>query len=372
MNANFQKHLGLVGDEIIKIEELLAIGSNIYYQTHLLPLIKLRGQASEIFLSFKTKSNGFLPVLLNVIQSNVHGNYQLHFAGIQIAQRNEFEKEIIKAKEAAEKALLENVDFVNLKTELESNQRIIEQQLQQISRMESQHQQLDKVLSHDLQEPLRKISFFASMFEKGGKNMDPNITKILESTERLRNLLTRMQRLHALDYQKVKNVPIDILEIVEKAKNKIISSDEEITLLVINSVKLSADGDYMLHLFEELIDNSVKFKHADKKLKIEITADHLVQNIFKETKEKYKYEKYIRITYSDNGRGFENAYSESVFDLFKKLHDNEGLGIGLAYGKRIVELHEGLISVSSKLNKGTTFVILLPIKADNALHHLKF
>jgi sigma-B regulation protein RsbU (phosphoserine phosphatase) len=360
-NKTFRKRFGLVSDENIKIDELLAVGSKIFYQTHLLPLVKLQGEASEVFLSFKTRSNEFLPLLLNVAGIHEEGNIEFHFAGIEIAQRNKFEKEIIEARDAAEKALLENADVVRLKAELELKHHLIEQQLQQISRLTIQQKQIDKVLSHDLQEPLRKISLFASKIEYEGKQTDANISKILISAERLQKLLNRMQRLHALDYIKLKRVPINLFEVVERVKKRMHSEREKILVTVKNTIAFEADDEHLTRLFEELFDNSQKFKNPDKPLEITISTDHFVQNIFLETENRYKYGNYIRITYSDNGSGFENVYSKLVFDLFRKLDNNNGLGIGLAYVKRIVALHGGTISAESNILQGTKFTILIPM-----------
>jgi sigma-B regulation protein RsbU (phosphoserine phosphatase) len=361
INKAFRERLGLASDEIIKIDELLAVGSRVFYQTHLLPLIKLQEEASEIFLSFKTRSDEFLPVLLNIVSIREEGNLEFHFAGIQISQRNKFEKEIIEARDVAEKALLDNADLVKLKTELELKHYLIEKQLQQISRLTNQQKQIDKVLSHDLQEPLRKISFFASKIEYEGKQIDTNISKILTASERLQKLLSRMQRLHALDYLKLKRAPINLFDVVEKVKKRKHLETEEILITVESTLAFKADDAHLTRLFEELFDNSLKFKNPDKPLEINIATDQFVQNIFFETENKYKYGNYTRIIYSDNGSGFENIYSKLVFDLFKKLHTNDGLGIGLAYVKRIVELHGGTISVESNILHGTKFTILIPM-----------
>jgi sigma-B regulation protein RsbU (phosphoserine phosphatase) len=360
-NKTFRKRFGLVSDENIKIDELLAVGSKIFYQTHLLPLVKLQGEASEVFLSFKTRSNELLPLLLNVASIHEEGNVEFHFAGIEISQRNKFEKEIIEARDAAEKALLENADVVRLKAELELKHHLIEQQLQQISRLTVQQKQIDKVLSHDLQEPLRKISLFASKIGYEGKQTDANISKILISAERLQKLLTRMQRLHALDYIKLKRAPINLLEVVERVKKRMHSEREKILVTVKNTIAFEADDEHLTRLFEELFDNSLKFANPDKPLEITISTDHFVQNIFLETENRYKYGNYIRITYSDNGSGFENVYSKLVFDLFRKLDNNNGLGIGLAYVKRIAALHGGTISAESNILQGTKFTILIPM-----------
>jgi signal transduction histidine kinase len=75
--------------------------------------------------------------------------------------------------------------------------------------------------------------------------------------------------------------------------------------------------------------------------------------------------KYGRIFIEDNGIGFDQKYSEEIFDMFRRLHPNieyDGTGIGLALCKKIVEKHNGFISAKSELNKGSTLIISLPIE----------
>jgi signal transduction histidine kinase len=74
---------------------------------------------------------------------------------------------------------------------------------------------------------------------------------------------------------------------------------------------------------------------------------------------------YCHITYSDNGIGFEQKYSEKIFELFQRLYGRSeypGTGIGLAIIKRIVENHNGVITAQGELGKGATFHIYLPIE----------
>ena len=72
---------------------------------------------------------------------------------------------------------------------------------------------------------------------------------------------------------------------------------------------------------------------------------------------------YVELRFSDNGIGFEQKYSEQVFEIFQRLQDRSvysGTGIGLAVCKKIVENHHGLISVDSEPGEGSIFTVLLP------------
>jgi signal transduction histidine kinase len=72
---------------------------------------------------------------------------------------------------------------------------------------------------------------------------------------------------------------------------------------------------------------------------------------------------YCHISFSDNGIGFEQQYSEKIFDLFHRFHTNpehQGTGTGLAIVKKIVDNHNGIISAEAKENIGATFNIYIP------------
>ena len=78
--------------------------------------------------------------------------------------------------------------------------------------------------------------------------------------------------------------------------------------------------------------------------------------------------KYYKITFKDNGIGFDNEYAEKIFVLFNRLHNRDefsGTGIGLSICKKIVENHKGYIFADGKLNEGATFTIFIPLNTTN-------
>ena len=74
---------------------------------------------------------------------------------------------------------------------------------------------------------------------------------------------------------------------------------------------------------------------------------------------------YCHITFADNGIGFEQQYSEKIFEVFQRLHGKEvymGTGIGLAIVKKIIDNHTGFITANGILGEGATFNIFFPSK----------
>ncbi|QWX85006.1 hypothetical protein H0I23_05050 [Cellulophaga sp. HaHaR_3_176] len=363
INQKFRECLDYDLAEPLKINDILTPGSVIFFQVHLQPMLDLQHKADEVFLSFKTKTGNTVPVLLNAIRLLEGETSKIHFTGINISQRNNYEKEILHARDIAEKALLENSEHIRLKKELEYSQHLIEEQLQKIANYSEQHKQIDKVLSHDLQEPIRKISVFASLIENIDPEIDKNISKILTSSERIRKLLNRMQRLHAIENASLNLSNVNLKDIIEKVKKKLEINDNLLQIKHIDSLIFPADHNQLVNLFSELLDNSLKYKRKETPLVIKVTTDHFMQNTFIETEDKFQYGKYVRVIYSDNGSGFENTYAETVFELFSKLHLDKGLGFGLTLVKRIMSLHRGTVTLKSIENEGTTLTMLFPLEA---------
>ncbi|MCK7558415.1 ATP-binding protein [Chitinophaga sedimenti] len=114
---------------------------------------------------------------------------------------------------------------------------------------------------------------------------------------------------------------------------------------------IEADEGMIRQLFGNVISNSLKYAREDLKPVIRISCAQ--QNGT------------IAIYITDNGIGFDEKYLPKMFTLFQRLHSNDqykGTGLGLAICQKIVDLHNGSITASSKENEGATFTISLPVK----------
>jgi light-regulated signal transduction histidine kinase (bacteriophytochrome) len=106
-------------------------------------------------------------------------------------------------------------------------------------------------------------------------------------------------------------------------------------------------------LLQNLIDNSFKYRKTDAPLEVGLSAER------HDEADHIMWEFALR----DNGIGFDNAYAERIFELFRRLHSPdkyEGTGIGLTLCRRIVERHGGRIRAESTLGNGSTFLFTLP------------
>lgn len=368
VNEGFLHKLGYKPEELIgvkKLTDILTVGSKIFYQTHFAPLLKLHGKFNEIFLSFVSKSNEELPILMNALL-DVESN-EFHCGGIQIDQRNRFEKELQEAKKIAEKAISDNETLVHYREQLEGNQRLLETRLQELSQRNSEHQQINSVISHDLQEPLRKICIFSDKLlnekEISIETTREQLSKINLAADKMRGLINHLQMFLSINDRHIIFSQVNLNEVVKRAliKNKISSVIPPVTLTIESLPEILGVEDLLISVFHELIDNSLKFSDPLKSnLQITIQFDTINQNIFKEQSERYEYAPFIRIIYSDNGIGFDNFLANEIFSLFRKAHLKEGLGIGLSYARRIIELHKGSISAKGVKGKGASFTLLFP------------
>ena len=110
------------------------------------------------------------------------------------------------------------------------------------------------------------------------------------------------------------------------------------------------EKDLMYQAWMNIIENSIKFSKQDGQIDIKMKTD----------------EKNIIVEIKDYGIGMEEEKVKKIFDRFyqiDKSHTKPGAGLGMTIAKRIIELSNGKIDVESKLNKGTTFIVTLPIKS---------
>jgi light-regulated signal transduction histidine kinase (bacteriophytochrome) len=224
------------------------------------------------------------------------------------------------------------------------------------------------IASHDLQEPLRKIQTFAHLIqdsENPQQAVDKYLNKIRSSAERMSEMISSVLTYSKLsqesgdmtstDLNKVLEIVKADFELLIEEKKAIIESDNLPTIL---AVSVS-----MQQLFANLISNSLKF--SEQQPRIRITSRIVDGTAVEATNKPAPHEKFVELTFRDNGIGFEPEYQDQIFKLFQRLHGKtkyKGTGVGLSIVARIVERHHGYIKATSESNKGATFTIWLPIE----------
>lgn len=239
----------------------------------------------------------------------------------------------------------------------------------QLSEVNDQLEQFASIASHDLKEPLRKITTFTDMVISDKQNQlsessEKNLFKIVDASRRMRSMiddilayssLTQKEEPECISLQQILNETTELLDQAIKDKNAVIHSDRLPEANVIPS--------QFGQLFQNLISNSLKFSKKDVPPQIDITHRYLNAQQVNGTFTKPS-AKYLQLTFRDNGIGFDQKDAEKIFELFKRLHTRQefsGTGIGLAIVRKIVENHHGFISAESRGDNGALFKIMLPV-----------
>lgn len=234
----------------------------------------------------------------------------------------------------------------------------LEKKLKHIQDLENKNRELEQfayIASHDLQEPLDTISGFTLLLEEEfGNEMNKKardyVNYIKESSNHLRELITAL-----LEYSRIGRKStlskIDcnemIHELLDDMKASVKSSGA--TIVIGNLPQITAYPVELRIVFQNLLSNALKYR------KKEVAP---VVNISSVTDQKY-----WTFTVEDNGIGLDMKYSDKIFIIFQRLHNNKtykGTGIGLAHCKKILELHNGLIWVDSKPGAGSKFHFSIP------------
>lgn len=240
-----------------------------------------------------------------------------------------------------------------------------------LKRSNEELEQYAYVASHDLQEPLRKIRVFSDMLYQQAKlNPEslPMVQKINQSAERMSLLIKDL-----LEFSRLLRVdqvmePVDLSMIIKEVVNdfELIISEKNVEISVVDEFpEIEGIHLQMNQLFYNLINNALKFTELDRKPVISIKCTKLNADSVKELFPKYQDQTYYDISIQDNGIGFDEQFSDQIFEVFKRLHGRDlysGSGIGLALCRRIVSNHNGIIQVESEIGKGSIFHIYLPQK----------
>ena len=254
-------------------------------------------------------------------------------------------------------------------TEIKKVQKSLEIKVEELNSSNQDLEQFAYVASHDLQEPLRKIRSFGDRLQtKFSKDIAQEgidyIKRMQSASERMQTLIDDLLMFSRVTRTDEGYVDVDLHDhlskIVEDLEFTIEKKNATIDLMVNHTIK--AIPGQIRQLFQNLMSNAIKFTVEGKAPVVEIKSEILRGDAIGEELEQNK--DYCVITVKDNGIGFDQQYSDKIFELFQRLHtrnEYQGTGIGLAVCKKIVEKHSGLIRVSSIQNEGTTFTIILPV-----------
>ncbi|MEU4094280.1 ATP-binding protein [Streptomyces sp. NPDC026673] len=252
--------------------------------------------------------------------------------------------------EAMRRRLADELSFA------EKARQLLDEQAADLKRSNSELEQFAYVASHDLQEPLRKVSSFTQLLQRryGGQlddRADQYIGFAVDGANRMQTLIndllafSRVGRVHnrqsTVDLDRIADATAEALSVAIEESGAEITRDPLPTVV--------GDATQLGMLWQNLISNAVKFRHPERapRIHVAVRRDGALW----------------RFSVTDNGIGIDPEFAEKVFVIFQRLHTKDaypGNGIGLAMCKKIVEFHGGTIAVEPDDGPGTRIVFTLP------------
>ena len=219
-------------------------------------------------------------------------------------------------------------------------------------------------MTHELKTPIASISLAAQMLNDDSVTKSPTMMKHLggvinDESKRLRFLVEKVLQMSMFDRKKAvfKKKELDLNELVESTANSFTLRVEHTGGKIYTDIEavdstIYVDEMHFQNVVFNLMDNAVKYRNPDRPL-----------DIYMKT---WNDEERLYLSIRDTGIGIKKDNLKKVFDKFYRVHtgnqhDVKGFGLGLAYVKKIVDLHKGEIRVESEYGKGTCFIISLPV-----------
>jgi PAS domain S-box-containing protein len=245
-----------------------------------------------------------------------------------------------------------------------------ERSLCELNRSNKELEEFAYIASHDLQEPLRKISMFSERLRtKHSEGLDKEgqlfMSRIVASADNMRTLIDNLLEFSRANRSSNAFTKTDLNDILQKVLTNLdLKIEETKASIEVTSLLpiIKAVPSEMEQLFSNVICNAIKFGKESESPAIRIDTRKLTL----QEKQHYRLSSDAvchAIEFKDNGIGFEAEYEEKIFMIFQRLHGKKeypGSGIGLAICKRIVDNHHGVIYARSLPGEGSTFTIILP------------
>lgn len=215
-------------------------------------------------------------------------------------------------------------------------------------------------VSHELKTPLAVIRNYASLLQNENlpaAKKDEYVKAVIENTERFSDLITNILRLNKLENQQIfpQHTTYDLgeqlCECLLHFENIWEQKEIEIESDIADNILITADNELFSMVWNNLFSNALKFTDTGGKIRVVMTAC----------------KDYATVSISDTGCGMNSEVGRHIFEKFYQgdlSHNTQGNGLGLALVRRIMDITESDIAVSSEPGVGSTFTVRLWRKAN--------
>jgi len=311
------------------VESLLSTGAQLFYHTHLFPLLKIQGHAEEIYLSLRTAEDEERPCLLRAKRREQDGTPVNEGVLLPFEQRNQYENEILRAKQTAEQANRAKDRFLS-------------------------------TVSHELRTPIstiKSLSQYLAMGVRGPVTDEQTdyLTRIERAADYLETLIGDMLDFARLEAgsASVMPEPVSVAEALDRTEALIEVRFEEAALTYEAAscppdLCVRADPDRLQQILLNLFTNAAKFTPPGGTVGVSVEAG----------------EKVVHIRVRDTGPGISEADQDQIFAPFVQAEaaerSSDGIGLGLAISRDLAEAMDGTLTLDSTVGKGSTFTVTLP------------
>jgi signal transduction histidine kinase len=309
------------------------------------------------------KSNGLFDRYVETMRTGSPVTFDIHYAD---GYDNYFTVNVVKMGDELFGTFTDHSPYKRLQRELEGY-------ISELKRSNSSLEQFAHAASHDLKEPLRKISVYSEKLEE--KHAHEMSDEAYGYVERIKTASKRMHRLiHDLlvfaevgaNRPEFEEVALNALVQEVLADLEVAISERDAVISVGELGTIKGDSLHLQQVFQNLIGNAIKYSKPEVTPNIRITASVIDGKDARFNLSEYESQKqFCCIQVQDNGLGFTEEQAGQIFKIFQRLPQHRleysGTGVGLAIVQRVVENHKGYIKAEGMPGVGATFTILLPV-----------
>jgi PAS domain S-box-containing protein len=361
-NETFCGWVGHTADQMVgslRVQNLFTMGTRVFHQTHLLPLLQMQGSVAEVQIDIRHADGSVLPTLVNISRHREADSDAVfdELAFFIARDRRSYERELVLARTQAEQSLAALEDA---KKALEHNRDNLARANAQLARADRIKDDFLATLAHELRNPLAPMLQVMQILQIKELH-DPQLVRFRDILRRqihhMSDLVEDLMDVSAIGQGKIelRCERLDLAEAVHTAietSQPLIDIKAHRLIVALPDASMMVDGDRrrLTQVLTNLLNNAAKYTPTRGAISVRTSA----------------HDGYVEVRVKDSGIGIATDQLANIFTLYAQLEPGAdqaqgGLGIGLALVKGLVELHGGTIEAySDGLYLGSEFIMRLP------------